>query len=224
MDAMPKAKASAVKAIELDETLAEPHASLGTLKLFYEWDWPGAGKEFRRAMELNPSLVEAHLGYATYLSTLGRFDDALAEDRLAVSLDPASPRARAAALSHTYLAHRFDQAIDECRKAIELAPNLGTAHAILGLALSFEGRFSDAISEAENGARLSGSPSHLAIVGYVYAKAGKRKEARKVIERLIEQSKERYVCSFDVAGIFVGLGEPDEAFEWLDKAYNERSD
>ena len=224
MDAMPKAKASAVKAIELDETLAEPHASLGTLKLFYEWDWPGAGKEFRRAMELNPSLVEAHLGYATYLSTLGRFDDALAEDRLAVSLDPASPRARAGALSHTYLAHRFDQAIDECRKAIELAPNLGTAHAILGLALSFEGRFSDAISEAENGARLSGSPSHLAIVGYVYAKAGKRKEAREVIERLIEQSKERYVCSFDVAGIFVGLGEPDEAFEWLDKAYNERSD
>ena len=224
MDAMPKAKGSATKAIELDETLAEPHASLGTLKLFYDWDWPGAEKEFQRAIQLNPSLVEAHLGYATHLSTLGRFDDALAEDKVAVSLDPASPRARTAALLHTYLAHRFNQAIDQCRKVIELAPNLGTAHAILGLALSFEGRFSEAISEIENGARLSGSPSHLAMVGYVYAKSGKRNEARKVVERLIEQSKQRYVCSFDVAGIFVGLGEPDGAFQWLDKAYNERSD
>lgn len=222
--AMPKAKASAMKAIELDETLAEPHASLGVLKLFHDWDWPGAEKEFHRAIELNPSLVEAHLGYATYLSTRGRFDDALAEDKLAVSLDPASPRARAAALSHTYLARRLDQAIEQCRNAIELAPNLGTAHAILGLALSFEGRFSDAISEAENGARLSGSPSHLAMVGYVYAKAGNGSEARKVIERLIEQSKQRYVCSFDVAGIYVGLGELDRAFQWLDKAYSERSD
>ena len=224
MDAMPKAKAAATKAIELDETLAEPHSSLGTLKLFYDWDWPGAEKEFQRAIQLNPSLVEAHLGYATYLSTLGRFDDALAEDNLAVSLDPASPRARAAALSHTYLAHRFDQAADQCRNVIELTPNLGTAHAILGLALSFKGRFPEAISETENGARLSGSPSHLAMVGYVYAKAGKRNEARKVIERLIELSKQRYVCSFDVAGIFVGLAEPDGAFQWLNKAYTERSD
>jgi adenylate cyclase len=224
MEAMPKAKAAAVRATELDETLAEPHASLGVLKLFYDWDWSGAEKEFKRALELNPSLVEAHLGYATYLVTRGRFDNALAEDDLALSLDPASPRARVAALSHTYFSRRFDQAIEQCRKAIELAPNLGTAHAILGLALSFEGRSLDAIAETEKGARLSGSPSHLAMVGYVYAKTGKRNEARKVIGRLVEQSKQRYVCSFDVAGIYVGLGEPDRAFQWLGKAYNERSD
>jgi serine/threonine protein kinase/tetratricopeptide (TPR) repeat protein len=224
LDAMPKAKAAAARALELDETLAESHASLGVLKLFYDWDWPGAGKEFMRALDLNPSLVEAHLGKATYLATLGRFDEALAEDKLALSLDPASPRARVASLTHTYLARRFDQAIEECRKTIELAPTVGTPHAILGQVLSSEGRSADAIAEAQDGARLSGSPSHLAMLGYVYARAGNRTEAKRVIQRLAEQSKQRYVCSFDVAGIYVGLGEPDQGLLWLERALNERSD
>jgi eukaryotic-like serine/threonine-protein kinase len=224
MDAMPKAKAAAVRATELDETLAESHASLGVLKLFYDWDWPGAEMEFKRALELNPSLVEAHLGYATYLATLARFDDALAEDNLALSLDPASPRARVAGLSHSYFARRFAQTIEDCRKTIELAPNVGTPHAFLGLVLSSEGRSADAIVEAQNGARLSGSPSHLAMLGYVYARSGKRADAKKVIEWLAEQSKLRYVCSFDVAGIYVGLGEPVQGLQWLEKAYSERSD
>jgi eukaryotic-like serine/threonine-protein kinase len=224
LDAMPKAKAAAVRALELDETLAESHASLGVLKLFYDWDWPGAEKEFRRALDLNPSLVEAHLGKATYLATLGRFDEALAEDKLALSLDPASPRARVASLSHTYLARHFDQTIGECRRTIELAPTVGTPHAILGLVLSSEGRSADAIVEAQNGARLSGSPSHLAMLGYVYARAKNRTEAKKVIQRLADQSKQRYVCSFDVAGIYVGLGDPDRGLQWLEKAFNERSD
>ncbi len=224
LDAMPKAKAAALRALGLDETLAESHASLGVLKLFHDWDWPGAEKEFRRALELNPSLVEAHLGDAAYLATLGRFDDALAEDKLALSLDPASPRARVALLSHSYLARRFDRTIEECQKTIELAPNVGTPHAILGLVLSSEGRLADAIVEAQDGARLSGSPSHMAMLGYVYARAGNRTEANKVIERLAEQSKQRYVCSFDVAGIYVGLGELDQGLQWLEKAYDERSD
>ena len=224
LDAMPKAKAAAVRALELDETLAESHASLGVLKLFYDWDWPGAEKEFGRALDLNPSLVEAHLGKATYLATLGRFDEALAEDKLALSLDPASPRARVASLSHSHLARRFDQTVEECRRTIELAPTVGTPHAILGLVLSSEGRSSDAIVEAQNGAKLSGSPSHLAVLGYIYARAGNRTEAKKVMERLAEQSKQRYVCSFDVAGIYVGLGEPERALQWLEKAHNERSD
>jgi TolB-like protein/Tfp pilus assembly protein PilF/predicted Ser/Thr protein kinase len=224
LDAMPKAKAAAVRALELDETLAEPRASLGTVKLFYDWDWSGAEKEFRRALELNLSLVEAHLGYATYLATRGRFDEALAEDKLALSLDPASPRARVASLLHSYLARRFDRTIEQCRQAIELAPDLGAPHAILGLALSFAGRLPDGIVAAEDGARLSGSPSHLAWLGYVYAKGGNRNGAKKVIERLIEQSKQRYVCSVDMAGIYVGLGEPERAFQWLEKAYSERSD
>jgi TolB-like protein/Tfp pilus assembly protein PilF len=224
LEAMPKAKAAAVRALELDETLAESHASLGVAKLFHDWDWPGAEKEFRRALELNPSLVEAHLGEATYLASLGRFDDALAEDKLALSLDPASTRARVASLTHSYLARRFDRTIEECRKTIELAPNVGTPHATLGMVLSYEDRSAEAIVEAQNGARLSGSPSHLAMLGYVYARAKNRTEARKVIELLAEESKKRYVCSFDVAGIYVGLGEPDQGMQWLEKAYNERSD
>ncbi len=224
LEAMPKAKAAAVRALELDETLAEPHASLGVLRLFYDWDWPGAEKEFKRALVLNSSLVEGHLGYATYLATLGRFDEALAEDKLALSLDPASPRARGAALSHSYLSRRFDQTIEQCRKTIELAPNVGAPHAILGLALSFEGRFPEAIVAAEDGARLSGSPSHLAMLGYVYAKAGNRSKTKKVIEQLTEQSKQRYVCSFDMASIYAGLGDLDRALQWLEKAYSERSD
>jgi len=224
LDVMPKAKAAAARALELDETLAESHASLGLLKLSYDWDWPGAEKEFRRALELNPSLVEAHLGEANYLASLGRFDDALAEDKLALSLDPAFTRARVASLTHAYLARRFDQTIEECHKTIELAPNVGTPHAILGQVLSSEGRSADAVAEGQNGARLSGSPSHLAMLGYVYARAGNRAEARKVIDRLAELSKQRYVCSFDVAGIYVGLGQPDRGLQWLGKAYSERSD
>ena len=224
LDAMPKAKAAAVRALELDDTLAESHASLGVLKLFYDWDWPSAEKEFRRALELNPSLVEAHLGEATYLATLGRFDDALAEDKLALSLDPASPRARTASLTHSYFARRFDRTIEECRKTIELAPNVGTSHAILGLTLSLEGHSAEAIVEAQSAARLSGSPSHLAMLGYVHARAGNQTEAKKVIAQLAEVSKQRYVCSFDVAGIYVGLGDPDRGLQWLEKAESERSD
>jgi TolB-like protein/Flp pilus assembly protein TadD/predicted Ser/Thr protein kinase len=224
LNVMPKAKAAATRALELDETLAESHASLGLLKLSYDWDWAGAEKEFRRALELNPSLVEAHLGEANYLASLGRFDDALAEDKLALSLDPAFTRARVASLTHAYLARRFDQTIEECHKTMELAPNVGTPHAVLGQVLSSEGRSADAIAEAQDGARLSGSPSHLAMLGYVYARAGNRTEAKGVIQRLAEQSKQRYVCSFDVAGIYVGLGEPDQGLLWLEKALNERSD
>jgi serine/threonine protein kinase/Tfp pilus assembly protein PilF len=224
LEAMPKAKTAAESALRLDETLAETHASLGALKLFYDWDWLNAEKEFRRAIELNASSVEAHLGYATYLTAAGRFDEASAEDKVALELDPASTRARMAGLSHMYLARRFDQALRQCRKTIELAPNVGTPHAILGLALSFQGPSAEAIGEAEKGARLSGSPSHLAMLGYIYAKAGKQSDAKKVIDRLVAESKKRYVCSFDVAGVFAGLGEPTQAFQWLEKADNERSD
>jgi tetratricopeptide (TPR) repeat protein len=148
----------------------------------------------------------------------------LAEDKLALELDPASTRARVAGVSHMYLARRFDQAVEQCRKTIELAPNVGTPHAILGLALSFQGPSPEAIGEAEKGAQLSGSPSHLAMLGYIYAKAGKRSDAKKVIDQLKEVSKRRYVCSFDVAGVFAGLGEPTRAFQWLEKADDERSD
>jgi serine/threonine protein kinase/tetratricopeptide (TPR) repeat protein len=222
--AMPKARAAAAKAVELDESLAEPHASLGALMLFYDWDWPGAEKEFRRALELNPSLVDAHLGYAAYLATLGRFDEALAEDKAALSLDPASPRARNASLLHSYLSRRFDQTIEQCHEAIEINPNVGESHSILGLALSFEGRFSDAIAAAEEGARLTGSPSHLARLGYIYARAKNKQASQKLIDKLIEVSKERYVCSYDVAGIYIGLGDSAKAYEWLDKAFRERSD
>ena len=224
LDAMPKAKNAAVKALQLDETAAEPHASLGTVKLFYDWNWPGAEKEFKRALELNPSLVEAHLGYADYLATLGHFDDALVEDRFAVSLDPASSRARNFYLRHTYLSRRYDQTVEQCRQAIELGPNVGAPHAVLGLALAFQGHFPDAVAAGEDGARLSGSPSHLAMLGYDYAKAGNRGESQKVIDRLAEISKDRYVCSFDFAGIYVGLGESGSAYKWLEKAYTERSD
>jgi serine/threonine protein kinase len=224
LDAMPKAKSAAESALRLDDSLAETHASLGTLKLFYDWDWPGAEKEFRRAIGLNASSMEAHLAYATYLTAAGRFDEALTEDQRALELDPASTRARVAGLSHLYLARRFDQALEQSRKAIELAPNVGTPHVVLGEALSFQGRTDEGIAEAERGARLSGSPSHLAILAYVYTKADKRTEAKKIIDTLTEISKHRYVCSFDVASIFVGLGDSPSAYEWLEKAYTERSD
>ncbi len=223
-ETMPKAREAAKKALELDEALSEAHTSLGLVLFFYDWDWPGAEREIRRAIELNPNSADAHAMYSSYLGAMARHEEALAEERRAQELDPLSLMAAGGVSWQSFIARRYDLAIEECRKAIAVEPRFGFAHTLMGLALAQKGRFAEAIAAAQKGNQLDDSPLVLAMLGGIYGLAGKRDEAEKVLRQLEAQSKRRYVCPYEVATIYVSLGDKDTAFKWLQKAYRDRSD
>jgi TolB-like protein len=216
LEVLPKAKAAAAKAIELDDSLAEAHASLGSIKIRFDWDWPGGEKEVRRALELNPNLPLAHEVYAFYFLTLGRTDEALDElDRLA-KLDPISPSAHLGAPWALFHARRYE-------KAIEAGKAAGDLRAV-ALSLAELGRKDEAIAAADRAAQSTNVPTILAQVASAYAIAGKPDKARSMLGAIEARARERYVCGFNVAGVYAPLGEKDKAFEWLEKAYLARSD
>ncbi len=222
--AFPKVKAAALKALELDEGLAEAHTSLGSLKWEYEWDEAAAEKEYRRAIELNPSYATAHQWYAEELAAVGRGDEALAEVKRARELDPLSLSISTVAGWILYLGRRNDQAIDLYRRTLEMDSNFPIAHSYLGRALIRKGEFEQAIIECQTATRLSeGHPFYMAWLGYAYAMGGKRNEALRILHDLEAISRRRYVASHDIAAIYAGLGERSKAIVWLNKAYGERS-
>ena len=223
-DVMPQAKEAARKALELDDTLAEAHVSMGMTKFFYDFDWPGAEKEFQRAIELNPNLADAHDAYATYLAGMNRAAEAVAEIERAKRLDPLSLIILADAAWVFYCVRQYDRAIEESRKAIELDPNFWPGHTFLGLAYEKTGRFPEAVAELEKARRLDDNPTIYEILGGAYAAWGKKSEAKKVLSELTERATRRYVCPYEVATIYAGLGEKDSAFQWLDKAVDARAD
>jgi adenylate cyclase len=219
---MPKAEAAALKALELDATLPEVHLSLGIVRMRRDWDFPAAEREFRRALELNPSHALAHLWLAFHLSTMGRHEEAIAEASLATRYDPLSPSVRVASASPHREARDYDAAEGLLREALALDPTSAFAHSRLGYVYSLTGRHEEAIAEIEKtSARTEGGP--LWDLGYVYARAGREDEARAIIEELNERSRERYVPATGPARIYAGLGDHDKAFEWLERAYEERS-
>ncbi|MGH9779085.1 MAG: protein kinase domain-containing protein [Candidatus Acidiferrales bacterium] len=222
-ETMGKAKAAAQKAIELDPSLSEGYAALGYIKVFYDWDWTGAEKELRRAIELDPNSARAHLDYASYLTALGRHHEALEETRLGFALDPLSPNYRGTGW-HFFMARQWDEGIGICRKTIELQPEFGFAHGLMGLLYSALDRRAEALTEVERARSLSGSPIILAFLAHVYADAGKRAEARRVAAQLVAESQQHYVCAYTLGTVFVALGEIDTAFQWFERAYRERSD
>ncbi len=210
----PKAKTATFKALEIDDTLAETHASLGICNLYYDWDWPAAKGRFKRAIELNPGYATAHHWYAIYLSSMGRVEEAIAEMKRAQRLDPLSLIINAATGWMFYLARQYKQAIEECRKALELDPDFTSALWTIGQAYEQQGKYEEAIAMFEK----AGTGRTLA---HCYAVAGKRDRALKVLNELEELSKQGYVDPYDTALIYSGLGESDQAFEWLEKAYKE---
>ncbi len=222
--AYPRARTAATKAIELDDTLAEPHTSLLAVKLDYDWDWPGAEAEFQRSVQLNPAYPIAHHWYAMYLAAMGRREQALATISRARELDPLSvPINTHVGVVH-YLGHQFDQAINRIRDALELDPNYVVAHWYLGQAYAEKGMYEDAIVESQRAVTLSpGNPKFLATLGYAYALSGNRGEARKLAQQLNELGKNRYVSPLDVAYVYAGLREKEQAFAWLKRAHQERS-
>ncbi len=223
-EAMPKAKAAATRALEIDDTLAEGHVSLGTVRVFYDWNWSETDKEYRRAIKLNPNYADAHQWYSFYLGVVrGQYSEAIAEAKQALQLDPLSLNANQVLADALFTARQYDQAIEQCRKTIELDQNFWWAHESLGALYERRGQFQEAIAELQKARQLDNNPLILAKLGRAYALSGKRAEAQKLIDELKELSKQRYVSSAIVAEIYAALGERDQTFEWLEKGYEERS-
>ncbi len=223
--AWPAAREAALKALELDDTLAEAHTSLASIKCYQDWDWDGAGLEFRRAIELDPNYPAAHLWYGRYLAALGRNDEAIAEMKRALENDPFSSGISGNLAMAYYLARRDGQAIEQSRKAIELAPNFSDAHLVLGSAYREERSYREAIDELQEAVKLSHDDRRaLATLAYTYAVAGKKAEARTILGQLRRDAKQHYVSPFHLAIVYVGLDENDRTFEMLRQAYEEHSE
>jgi len=219
-EAFPRAEAAALRALDLDETLAEAHTSLGWARMS-QWRWQEAEREFQRAIELNPGYATAHHWYARYLWwSLGRPDEALAEFKRAQELDPLSLMINAGLGEALRMARRYDEAIEQTRKTLELEPNFVRAHQFLGLALTHKSLYEEAIAEYEKAVSLSGGSAFpLSWLGYVYGVAGRKGEAERVLDQLQERSKQSYVSASSIALIYMGLGRKDEAFDWLERSY-----
>jgi len=219
-EAFPRAKAAATKALELDDTLGEAHTSLAFSLDLFDWDWASAEREFRRAIELNPGYATAHHWYAWHLSEMGRNSEAIAEMRKAQNLDPLSLIISADVAEILLVAHSYDQAIEQSRKTIDMDPNFAVAHYELGQALVQKHMYKEAIAELQKAIELSGgSTTCTSNLAFAYAASGRRKEAEKILSDLKNRSKQN---ASEIALMYVGLNEKDEAMAWLEKAYEER--
>ena len=220
-NAMPKAKEAALKALSIEPNLAEAHAALGW-SLLNDWEWPAAEKEFKLAIELNANYATGHHYYAIYLRHMRRFDESLAESKKAQELDPASAGRKATEGVTLYYAGHYDEAIEELCRAFELDANNPIAHYCLGRIYVQKGMYDAAITEFERTISVFGkSPEMLAHLGYVYAVSGRGEAAQKVLDELEESSNRDYVPYYYRALIYVGLDQKEQAFEWLEKAYQE---
>ncbi len=223
-EAMPKAKAAAARALEIDNRLGEAHVSLGYVSYMYDWDWPAAGKHFEQALTLNPAYSRAHTFYPFYLSSLGRSEEALAVAKHSLDLDPASPAVSHSLAVQLYLARQFDNAIAQAHKTLELDPNFAISYELLGEVYVSRGMYREGLSELEKYSALSrGRAMSLALLGYAHARLGERSQALRVLRQLEAASKQSYTPAFSFAVVYAGLGEKDQAFASLEKAYGERT-
>jgi TolB-like protein/Flp pilus assembly protein TadD/class 3 adenylate cyclase len=218
-----KAKAAAKKALEIDENLAEAHASLASVLFFYDRDLPQATAEFQRALELNPNYATAHQWYGlTSLLSLGRFDDAIAEVKRGIELDPLSLIINADLGRTYYFARRYDDAIEQLHKTLEMDPNFYFAHRHLGSVLVIKGNFREAIEEYHKAEALNNDPRVLSMLGHAYASSGNKPEALRILEQMKDLSKRQYVPAQGFAIVYLALGDKSEAVHWLEQSYQDR--
>jgi TolB-like protein/DNA-binding winged helix-turn-helix (wHTH) protein/Flp pilus assembly protein TadD len=223
LEAFPKAKAAATKALALDESLGEAHASLAYALDLYGWDWDAAETEYKRAIKLNVGYATAHQWYSWHLLMMGRNSEALAELREAESLDPLSLIISADVADALSVAHRFDEAEQQARKTLQLDPNFAVGHYELGQALEQKQLHDQAIAEFQKAIALSGhSGAFDSNLGYAYAVSGQTEEAKKVMKDLQNRQNQNPSLDADIALIYVGLGDPDQAMSWLEKGYEAR--
>ncbi len=222
-EAYPRAKAAATKALDLDSTLGEAHISLAFCLDGFDWDWESAGREFRRGIELNPGYATGHHWYAWHLAALGRNDEAVAEMKKAESLDPLSLIISADLAEELLIAHRYDEAIRQSRKTMDLDPQFAVAHYELGQALVQKHLYKEAITELQKAIALSGgSTTCTSNLAYVYAVSGMKTEAVKILNDLKNRPNHALSNAPEIALVYVGLDEKDQAMAWLEKAYAER--
>jgi tetratricopeptide (TPR) repeat protein len=219
--AFPRGKAAAKKALELDQTLVEAHASLGYAATFYDWDWRVAEHECRLAIEANPNYSTAHMYYCWYLGAQARLEEALAEIQLAHRLDPLSAWVGANVAGPHYLAGRYDEAIEACRRALELEPDFPEANWLLGAGFAAKEMYVEAVEAFR--ATLPHGKEYLGWLGYALALSGDTTQANVILEELIELRRHGQASADDIARLNIGLGQLDRAFEWLDKALDERA-
>jgi TolB-like protein/DNA-binding winged helix-turn-helix (wHTH) protein/Tfp pilus assembly protein PilF len=222
-EVMPRAREAALRAVELDPNLASAHVQLGYVRLFFDWDWPAAEREYRRALEINPSLPEAQLGYANYLATLGHFDEAISRVQQAYLVDPLALESRNDALWIYLFSGRMPEMVEQCQKTIELEPDAGLPHAMLALAHAQMGQRAETLRAADDAIRLANSPSVMTTTAAALARVGQRHQAKQLLSKALEQAKERYVCRFLVADAYVELGDTEKALESLEQGFLQRS-
>jgi len=216
-------KLAAQKALKIDESFAEAHASLGYAKLYYDFDWAGAEREYKRAIELNPSYATAHHWYSLYLSEVGRFEEAKAEIRRALELDPLSPIISNTIAAVYFLGREYDPGIEQLHQLLDADPNFAVAHDLLGQLYMQKRMYDAAITEFQKARTLDpGDTSLLLEIGIVHALAGRKAEAKKVFQEVQRISKQKYVPPFDMAAFYACMGQKDTAFEWLDRAFQAR--
>jgi tetratricopeptide (TPR) repeat protein len=222
-EALPKAKAAAIKALELDDSLGEAHNSLAFCLDGFDWDLNSAEKEFRRALELNPGYATAHHWYAWHLSLMGRYDEAIAEMKKAENLDPLSLIIKSDLAELLLLAHSYDESIRQSARTIEMDPGFAMAHNQLAQAYLQEHRNDEAVVELQKAVQLSGnSPTCMANLARAYAASGNRSEAVKLLSELKKRSNPSYSHGSEIATIYAALGDADHAMIWLEKAQEER--
>ena len=217
-EAFPRARAAALKSIQLDEDLAEPHASLGFVRLHYDWDWSSAEAEYTQAIVRSPSYAIAHLRYAEFLSTTSRHEQAISEIRKAQELDPLSLAVSTNVGRILYYARRYDGAIQELLKTLAIDPNAGYGRVILGLAYEQKRMNQEAMEQYTQAQALLGWPYSLSLA-HLYAATGRRNDAEAILRKALSEPSDWYW----VAGVYAALGNNDAAFEYLDKAYASRN-
>jgi serine/threonine protein kinase/TolB-like protein len=224
MEAMPRVKDAALKAISIDGTLAEAHTSLAFVQWVYDWNWDAAAAEFQRALALDPEYATAHEWYAYYLASTGRFDEAIASIKRAQQIEPVSLSIGTDVGEIYYWAGRYDLAVGELQSVLQVEPDYAMARNILGLTYLALGRLPEAVEQLEAANRLAGGPRMLSTLAYAYGAAGSARRAGDTIDALTQRAKERYTSPFALAVAHLGADRTDEALEYLDRAFAERSD
>lgn len=223
-EAYAKSRAEALKALELDDELAEAHTVMGWVHRNYDWDWPGAEREFLHGLELNPGSPLVHHGYSAYLEARGRLEEALAEQKRAQELDPLNPFYNVQLGLLLIALGRYDEALAQCRRAVEFDPSHVRAHFCVGEVYVGQRKYEQAVAEMHKAVELpKGRVDVVASLAQVYVLAGRKPEAEKLFNHVKALAKQRHISPLDIAYFYAILGQKDEAFQWLEKAYQERS-
>jgi tetratricopeptide (TPR) repeat protein len=222
-DAYRQARVAALKALALDDELAEAHLSLALIRMNHDWDWVSAEKAYRRALDLNPGYASAHSGYAWFKAARGRLDEAIDQMRRTLELDPLSISENANFAWYLYMARRYDAAVEQLRKTLDMEPTDPYAHQLLGRVYEQQAKYSEAVAELREAvARSDDGATELAALGHAYAVAGQAADARQILRQLQGRSEREFVSPYNLAIVYAGLGELEQAIASLDRAYDRR--